>query len=300
MTSLASSSLPAFALVAVCVACVGPPPVGFEPVPVPNPGPFGDLVVERLELSKSQQPQSIAHRVHQLDDTQLDGDVTWESCEGVELALADVCGEMYSSGEVGTCSYQATFFYANDVPRCAVRFSSASSWEAPIHDLFVLDFAGTPTTGPAPTCGDGVLDALEMCDDGNHEMWDGCDANCQIEEFNGCETVIEHEYEAAGLAFVDRDGWDGPRSHLMVNDGAKIAPVTLGSCEDALVVGQDVCDRLSVEMPFINYCAPAVEYTEDDDGPACAVRLTAWFGQRDPSAGVFTTSLPGVLAFTIR
>lgn len=34
----------------------------------------------------------------------------------------------------------------------------------------------------SPTCGDGAVDPLEECDDGNDEPWDGCTA-CRITEF---------------------------------------------------------------------------------------------------------------------
>ena len=289
----------------LAVGCLPPLPGDIRPIgrdaPVTNPGPLGDIVKSKLQLDPALDPNRLGHRIHQLDQTTLPGEVTWETCEGVEVALAEVCGEMYTSGEVESCGYQATFFYANATPRCAVRFTTSQSWEdQPIHDLFVMDFAGTPSVLPPPSCGDGVVDLLEACDDGNHEMWDGCDQNCLVEEFQGCERVIEHEYEAAGLAFVDKDLWDGPRSHLMVNDGTKLAAVTSASCEEAEVVGQAVCDRLAVEMPFVSWCYPTTEYTEDASGAACNVRLEAWFHERAPESGVFTTSLPGILAFTIR
>lgn len=32
---------------------------------------------------------------------------------------------------------------------------------------------------PVPACGDGTLDPEELCDDGNTEGWDGCNAQCQ-------------------------------------------------------------------------------------------------------------------------
>jgi len=301
-----NSLLAGLGLLLLGMGCMPPLPGDMRPIvrpeaPVTNPGPLGDIVKAKLELEPTVDPNRIGHRIHQLADTTLDGDVTWETCEGVEVALADVCGQMYQSGDVESCSFQATFFYANATPRCAVRFSTRTTWEGqPMDDLFVMDFAGEPSVLPPPSCGDGVVDVLETCDDGNHEIWDGCDQNCLQEEFTGCEQVIQHEYEAAELAFVDKDSWDGPRSHLMINDGTKLAPVTQGSCEEAAVVGEAACARLAVEMPFVSWCYATTEYIEDAAGAACHVRLEAWFHQLAPETGVFTTSLPGVLAFTIR
>lgn len=37
-----------------------------------------------------------------------------------------------------------------------------------------------------PVCGDGVLDILEMCDDGNAVNGDGCSASCQVEDGFAC------------------------------------------------------------------------------------------------------------------
>lgn len=37
---------------------------------------------------------------------------------------------------------------------------------------------GRPTAQPSPVCGDGVIDDLEQCDDGNTSEADGCNRNC--------------------------------------------------------------------------------------------------------------------------
>jgi cysteine-rich repeat protein len=59
------------------------------------------------------------------------------------------------------------------------------------------------------TCGDGLIDGLEACDDGNATSGDGCDASCQLEagwECSGAPTVCE------------------------------------ATCGDGLVVGAEACD----------------------------------------------------------
>lgn len=38
---------------------------------------------------------------------------------------------------------------------------------------------------PASTCGNGILEGLEQCDDGNNVSGDGCSASCQIEPVKG-------------------------------------------------------------------------------------------------------------------
>lgn len=38
---------------------------------------------------------------------------------------------------------------------------------------------GSTSTGPAPVCGDGIVDGDEPCDDGNDDAEDGCNSNCE-------------------------------------------------------------------------------------------------------------------------
>ncbi len=40
-----------------------------------------------------------------------------------------------------------------------------------------------------PTCGDGVSDPLEFCDDGNTTANDGCDAKCEVEDGYVCDAA---------------------------------------------------------------------------------------------------------------
>jgi cysteine-rich repeat protein len=45
----------------------------------------------------------------------------------------------------------------------------------------------TGTGGMASTCGDGMIDPSEQCDDGNTAGGDGCDVGCQVE----CSTLLD-------------------------------------------------------------------------------------------------------------
>ncbi len=246
--------------------------------------------------------ESLEYRLFQLDDTELEGDVSSESCDAVDQSLATVCSELYDEGKVASCGYSASVFYAHVVPRCAVRFETwPTGDDGAISDVHVLDFAGAPLEGPVPGCGNGTLESNEACDDGNHEQWDGCDSNCNQEEFQGCETVIEEAYQRTGIARVAANEWDGPRSHLMVNHHASaLQQLDEASCDQAIATAIDVCTELTVQMPFVSYCQPTGLFHEERGAPVCSIRLQVWFDQLDASFGVFTTSLPGLLAFTIR
>lgn len=286
-------------LLTLVSACGEPPPGGPGSHLEPDPDPLGERVVEQLSLGEVQ-ATPLEHRIDQIILDANDREVTWESCEGVEVALYEVCNNLYES-EVSSCWPQATFFYAHDVPRCAVRLSTTETPDQVLPKVLAFDFAGPPLAGPAPTCGNGELDPGEACDDGNREYWDGCDPGCQVEEFQGCEAVIQSEFSRADVAFVDRDAWAGPRSHLMINQGEALRPVDSGLCQAAERAGSDTCDRLSVEMPFVGWCWATATLHDDAVGETvCSVRIEVGFRDLEPSSGVFTTSLNGLLAFTIR
>jgi cysteine-rich repeat protein len=284
---------------AVVSACGLPDP---EPLPPQlDPAPLAKAVQAQLQLP-AEDPGQLEHRVFQLED--IDGwahadaqesALSPQACDAVDASLAEVCSALYEDGEaIDYCWYESSFFYAHSTPRCAVRFHVMQTG-AGMEDLFVLDIAGPPTDGPAPLCGNAQLDDGELCDDGNLESWDGCDATCMPEEFEMCEQLVEERFAAAGVAVVDRGTWSGPRSHLMINDASALhAPVT--DCAEVEAAATDTCERMAFEVPFVSWCQARVEPVEG----GCAVRLESWFQDLDPELGVFTTSLPGVLAFTVR
>jgi hypothetical protein len=53
-------------------------------------------------------------------------------------------------------------------------------------------------------------------------------------------------------------------------------------------------------MPFVSWCEPQARLQSDDDGDFCAVRVIVGFHRVSPDDAVFTTRLPGILAFSIR
>lgn len=57
--------------------------------------------------------------------------------------------------------------------------------------------------GDTLTCGDGVLDPHEQCDDGNRETGDGCSAGCALELAPAMADAVEEAPGASGMGYGD-------------------------------------------------------------------------------------------------
>jgi cysteine-rich repeat protein len=295
---------------AVLVACSqGPEPLARplgDPRAVLDPGepdPVAVLVAQELAefATLSIYADPLERALRQPRTVEARGEVTIERCAEVQLKLRNACTRLSAHEPSTICASQATFFYAHDVPRCAGRliYSTAQSPAAALTPLFAFDLTGDPLGVLPDGCGNGVLEEGEDCDDGNHDAWDTCDPHCKSEPFSGCERVIQASYERAGLAVVDAAQWKAPRSHLMVNQGRAMHAMDAATCETAKSVATGVCNELAQTMPFVSSCTPSGELWTSSTGPACSLRLDVTFQRLDPSFGVYSTSLGGVLAFTI-
>lgn len=225
------------------------------------------------------------------------GEVNGETCSGLEGLLNQSCQAIQGLSGDSYCWAESTFFMAHSQPRCASRVHLTGEPER----IYAFDLTGQAQDGAPDTCGDGVVDEDEQCDDGNREDFDGCSQMCEVEEFQGCEAVIEQYYQQAELAFVDKDMWDGPRSHLMINKTVQaLTAVDQRTCDAALAVGVDVCNELTRQMPFVGSCNPTGSLRAQTQGTdVCDLRFEVYFQQISPQDGVFTTAMPGILAFTI-
>jgi cysteine-rich repeat protein len=226
------------------------------------------------------------------------GAVTPANCQEVEGLVQQACSLISLISESEYCWGEATYFLANTTPRCAARLHIGRDGER-AESIYAFDLSGQALSEPPDSCGNGEIDEGEECDDGNHEEFDGCDATCTFEEFQGCEAVIEQYYQDAGIAYVDKNSWNGPRSHLMINPTAQaLTAVNQISCDAALSVGVDVCSEIVRQMPFVGSCEP-LGALRGTDGDRCDLRFMVYFNDVDPANGAYTTALPGILAFTI-
>ncbi|MGC4115112.1 MAG: DVUA0089 family protein [Myxococcales bacterium] len=98
--------------------------------------------------------------------------------------------------------------------------------------------------GPARRCGDGFIDSGEMCDDGDSEPGDGCDASCQREP-----------------------GWvcDGAPSVCSTSCGDGIV-AGAEKCDDQNAVATDGCASCTIQLGYACSGAPSVCVTTCGDG----------------------------------
>ncbi len=239
---------------------------------------------------------TLANRLFSIPSASAVGEVNAQTCSDLEGLLNQSCQFIEGIAGDSYCYAESTFFMAHSQPRCASRLHLGGE----LDNIYAFDLTGQSLTGPVDTCGDGIVDEEEQCDDGNREDFDGCSQLCEIEEFQGCEAVIEQYYQQAEIAYVDKEQWDGPRSHVMINRTVRaLTAVDQRSCDAALAVGADVCNELTSQMPFVGSCQPMGGLRQTDNGPLCDVRFQVYFQTVSPADGVFTTAMPGILAFTI-
>jgi cysteine-rich repeat protein len=159
-----------------------------------------------------------------------------------------------------------------------------------------LDGPSTDRYIPDLTCGNGIVDPGEACDDHNRTSRDGCSAICQIECFSSCDgcgppgTCLVSSRCGDGkrdsneacddsnavsddgcyeTCTVIEPGWicplPGHRCVPICGDGRKVGPET---CDDGNAVGGDGCSEICVSEPAAARCGDGMisGAEECDDG----------------------------------
>ena len=105
-----------------------------------------------------------------------------------------ITGSNFSDASTVTFGDTAAGFTVNDDTSITAVSPAAEAADS-VH-VRVASIGGTSPTSPAdrftyvaPTCGNGILNAGEQCDDGNISSGDGCSAQCTIES---CFTCVGH------------------------------------------------------------------------------------------------------------
>jgi cysteine-rich repeat protein len=130
--------------------------------------------------------------------------------------IGKFCGGI-SGLEVGSCS---------QLPGCLVDSATATG-----HQVSTLAFGG------AATCGNGITEPGEQCDDGNTTDGDGCEHDCKLPT---CGNGIVDAGEECDDGNIDNtDGCIFPCKHAVCGDGYVEAGVE--ECDDGNAVAGDGC-----------------------------------------------------------
>jgi len=121
-------------------------------------------------------------------------------------------------------------------------------------DIFDDGNASNDSCDTPPLCGDGVIHATEVCDDGDASGGDGCSATCEIETGYQCSGEPSACQEICGDGMIvgdetcddsDATGGDGCSATCAQEPGYSCTgePSTCVTvCGDGLVRGAEICD----------------------------------------------------------
>ncbi|DBA68967.1 TPA: hypothetical protein ACH3X2_013140 [Trebouxia sp. C0005] len=130
------------------------------------------------------------------------------------------------------------------------------------HDLHIQQPPQWRVVGPQQVCGNGIVEGLEQCDDGDSVGADGCSATCQVEEGYECSGLQPstcwpahtHPNTAATDA-VDRRS--GKNSHgLFFLIGAVVTAAIIGSAALIYAAGDIIANQWATISPSLPSFGP--------------------------------------------
>ncbi|KAL3143288.1 hypothetical protein ABBQ38_002130 [Trebouxia sp. C0009 RCD-2024] len=152
------------------------------------------------------------------------------------------------------------------------------------HDLHIQQPPQWRVVGPQQLCGNGLVEGLEQCDDGNTASGDGCSSTCQIKEGFQCSglqpsTCWPAEEPAAATAAAQSDGAfekssRRPNHHLAIITVGVLVAVLLSAFGLVYFAGQDIAHMWPVAAPSFSNLSPSSSWV-----PAGLARL---WGGREP------------------
>ena len=249
-------------------------------VPVDYPTDAAAVITKALsnDVKLSGEVKDAGYHVYDLGSVPASSELSWFMCGIRKTELTETCRTLRGDAEGPPgCTVTAAQIgdWVTTPVRCAMRFTFPAHNESSIAKVLTLD-----------------LDPCTSFKD------------CQSLPFNGCETVIQRQFEAAQIARVDAATWSSPRTHVMMHGPVSaLRPVDAALCNEARVAADNVCGELVATMSsFISTCRPTVVFAHDDheDRDFCAVRFEVGFSHENPSNAVVTTELDGLLSFSLR
>ncbi|MCP3684837.1 MAG: DUF4215 domain-containing protein [bacterium] len=68
-----------------------------------------------------------------------------------------------------------------------------------------------------PSCGDGILESPEECDDGNNANGDGCSSSCDVEDVDCSDADYVYDVDMIVVGDNCLSGWDHPQDQVLLH-----------------------------------------------------------------------------------
>lgn len=256
----------ALSFAAIAVACSPPPPIDYprEAVQIlaKNMASFAILPPDAADAG---------YHVYDLGGLPIESYIVSDACHEPTYYLSSACRDVAAQGLAPAgCSGSVALLGAYALPSCAIRLNLP---------------APDPQDAPRVLAVD-----LNTCTSR---------LDCQSIPFSGCETIIQRNFQALGIATVNASTWTSPRTHVMHHDPVPaLRPLDPALCSEAQTAATRVCDELLATMTFVEACQPYVRF-RSAPRPACTVRFDIRFNRADPANSVVTTKLDGLLSFAL-
>ncbi|MBU4315146.1 IPT/TIG domain-containing protein [Patescibacteria group bacterium] len=193
---------------------------------------------------------------------------------GLACTVDSYCNS--SAGGDGVCST-----YAYQTTRTRTCNSSSCIW--------VEDWEDILCRAPG-SCGDGIVDDGEECDDGNDDSSDACTIECTL-------NVCGDGYFYAGEEQCDEGDDNGTlctasygSTCTYCNEDCKAVSSSGSFCGDGVINGSEFCDGLDVPYTYYSltldsiaagYCDPDLLYSSSADGSSSCLELGVCNGGTD-------------------
>lgn len=145
----------------------------------------------------------------------------------------------------------------------AVAPNVASADQAPAGQVcpegsYVIGFDSRSNIICSGSCGNGILDSGEACDDGNTAPGDGCSANCQSERIEAADPVQAREDDSPA---VEPEALLSPAAEGLVISDIEPSSVVFGTSEVTIAVTGTGFNETSVIIFEGSHYKPVVDAT---------------------------------------
>jgi cysteine-rich repeat protein len=142
----------------------------------------------------------------------------------------------------------------------------------------------------APACGDGALNPDEECDDGNHDIGDGCDASCNFEAhaYESCSAPSPGQDVQPGHTLILGNDLGNADDHTWPNGACGATDDSGGGPDQVYVLVPAISGTMEIKLGY-DATGDVSECSIDSLGPYCWDRIL-YVRHADGQSGVAVCS----------